>query len=185
MLDFKDDAASIERQNGMPYAFTCFDYRNLLSQYTAIAYLPLRIKREDQEATPQRGEQLPGLGMSVWAHVGFRLHGNGQALNRVGQFWMQIVIHPSARVVLCLVAELRQLCKSEFIHVSLCITGNRTMASILLMKQGIGSIMGLAYDTRRGLASSGRDIWDCRGDETYADRFRAPHEGALLAEAII
>lgn len=59
------------------------------------------------------------------------------------------------------------------------------MASILLMKQGIGSIMGLAYDTRRELASSGRDIWDCLGDETCADRFRAPHEGALLAEAII
>ena len=72
--------------------------------------------------------------MTVRAHIGLRLHGDGQALYGIGQLRMQIVIHAFTRIMLRLPAKLGEVLEGEFFH-----------AALWMMKQKIS--MPPAYDS--------------------------------------
>ncbi len=116
MLDLEDDGAGIQREHRMPAGDRGLQHRGLFPQHGAGNDGAFVIEIEHHEAPLQRGEQLPGLQVAMGADIGTRLHGDGQALDGVGQLLMQVVVHAQARGVGGLVGEAGKAGNIQFFH---------------------------------------------------------------------
>ncbi len=118
MLDFKNHATGIKREDGMPLPGRGFQGGSVLAEHGAAGDNPGLVKMQDDKAPAHGEQQFPGLLMAVRTNQRLGLHRNGQSLDRVRQHFMQIQIGSAPWSSLCCPGQCIELGCGDLFHLS-------------------------------------------------------------------